>query len=132
MRGQKVDGLILEAFSEVRKAVDTTALAKWHIMSNPQTAEQAVWDPYLMLSFECGSRQTCLTFFAVSDEIANVDSSRLMVEGVDNQTDDVYIIGCNRSIDVEWLTSYLKRLIEWTLGSVDVRWVQIEKELGGS
>lgn len=124
-----MEELFLEAFSEVRKAVGATRLEKWYIISNPHGAEQAVWDPYMLFGLECGPRRTCMTFFATSDTVENIDSSRLMVEGVDDQRDGVLIAGCNRSLSDAWLTRFITGLIEWTINTPGVSWAQVEQEL---
>jgi hypothetical protein len=124
-----VDELILQAFANARNDVDATVLDKWYIISNPQGAEQAVWDPYLLLGLEAGPRRTCVSFFASSDTVENVDSSRLMVEGADDLTDQALVTGCSRSTDLEWLSRFILRLIEWTIHTPGVSWAQIEQEL---
>lgn len=124
-----MEELILDTFAGVRKAVDTTTLDKWYIISNPQGAEHAVWEPYLLLGIEAGPRRTCVSFFAISHLAKNVDSSRVMVEGVDDLTNEALVTDCNRHSDVNWLSKFIIRLIEWTTSTPGVSWVQVEREL---
>lgn len=124
-----MEELILETFAEVRKAAGEAALQKWYVVSNPRGADQAIWDPYLLLGMEAGPRRICVSFYAPSDVADNISSSRLMVEGSDDQTQGAHVSGCDRSLDAAWLFRFLSRVLDWTISTAGVSWAKVEQEM---
>lgn len=126
-----MEELILEAFAEVRRAAGEAALQKWYVVSNPRGADQAIWDPHLLLGMEAGPRRVCVSFYASSGAADHVSLSRLTVEGSDDQTQGAHVSGCDRSLDAAWLTRFLSRVLDWTISTAGVSWDEVEQEING-